>query len=1038
MITGCSHHITARQRVLSALGIGTSMLAINLVLAAAPARAQTTSNAGDAQQSSATPPETSPSQDIVVTGQRASIQSAINIKRHASEVVDSITADDIGKLPDRSVTETLQRVAGVTIDHFIARNDPDHYSVEGSGVTIRGLTFTRSELNGRDTFSANGGRVLSFEDVPPELLAGVDVYKDPSADHIEGGIGGLVNLRTRLPFDSPGQVISVSGAGSWGDLRQKWEPSVSGLYSNHWQTGIGEIGILVDGAFSRSDTRTDGIQTEAYYPRTDLVAGKTVYVPKGFDWRTLLFARQRIGAYGALQWKPADNLEFVATFFQSRYKFHWDEDAIFSQTNAYNITPAPGTQFTYDSRGNFVSGTEVDNVASDGGMPFNDDVRSADQHSTTTDIAGTLTWRPTQRLKVMLDLQHVHAGLTGFDSTVATGVNLPSQTVNLAGGGAPSISVDQSYLDNAANYYWAFTMDELQKNKANEWAYRADTDIDLDTGGFLKSFRLGGRIANVDAVNKGSPYNWQPVSQTWQVGALPTGQGALATSSQPGSGATFTSLASLARFPLVSQLYSFAGNYFHGAANVPTKVVFPAVSQATGYPNSYDQIHQIATTLCNERIAQLEALGVPRSPTAANPSPFAYPTCPSFALTAFGDAQTNIQSEDDYAIYGLLKFGLDNQGIPLSGNIGLRWVHSNTESAGFVVDPQATTGIPPLPFNGASRPQNYKTKYDYFLPSLNLLYKLTPDVQLRFAAARAMTRPDYSQLQAYTTLSANYDQTQGTYSFTGTGVGNPLLKPITSSQLDGTIEWYSGRASSLTFDVFYKHLNNIIRNVTGPLVSSGYTFQVTEPFNVGTADVRGFEIGFNQSFDFLPGLLSGFGITSNFTFVDSSTKINTSSLVANSAAYTSALGVDTNGRVFGDLPLEGLSKYSYNLTGYYEKGILSARLAYNWRSRYLLAVNVNGTQGTDGTPLTAGGVSCDTAANAHCVTFGLPTYNDAYGQLDGSIFFKLFHNKVSIGVEAQNLLNSENRVLMQQSSGLLGRAWFVSDRRYTGSVRVTF
>jgi outer membrane receptor protein involved in Fe transport len=206
--------------------------------------------------------------DIVVTGQRAAVASAIAIKRNADQVVDSISADDIGKLPDRSVTETLQRITGVTIDHFISRADPDHFSVEGSGVNIRGLTFVRSELNGRDAFSANGGRVLSFQDVPPELLAGIDVYKDPSADLIEGGIGGSVNLRTRLPFDSKKTVVSLSASGSWGDLAKSWQPSVSGLFSTRWDTPIGEIGVLADVAFSRSVTRTDGIQVEPYYPRT--------------------------------------------------------------------------------------------------------------------------------------------------------------------------------------------------------------------------------------------------------------------------------------------------------------------------------------------------------------------------------------------------------------------------------------------------------------------------------------------------------------------------------------------------------------------------------------------------------------------------------------------------------------------------------------------------------------------------------------------------------------------------------------------------
>lgn len=108
---------------------------------------------------------------VVVSGQRAALQSAQKLKQDADEVVDSIVAEDIGKLPDRSVTEILSRVVGVTMDRSMT-NDPQHYAVEGSGIAIRGLTYVRSELNGRESFSANGGRSLSFTDVPPELMAG--------------------------------------------------------------------------------------------------------------------------------------------------------------------------------------------------------------------------------------------------------------------------------------------------------------------------------------------------------------------------------------------------------------------------------------------------------------------------------------------------------------------------------------------------------------------------------------------------------------------------------------------------------------------------------------------------------------------------------------------------------------------------------------------------------------------------------------------------------------------------------------------------
>ena len=112
-----------------------------------------------------------------MTGLRGSLQSAQEIKRNSDQIVDSISATDISSLPDRSVTEALQRVPGVAIDHLFAPNDTNRFSAEGSGVVIRGMTQVRSELNGRDVFSARNTRGLSFEDVPSELMSGVDVYE---------------------------------------------------------------------------------------------------------------------------------------------------------------------------------------------------------------------------------------------------------------------------------------------------------------------------------------------------------------------------------------------------------------------------------------------------------------------------------------------------------------------------------------------------------------------------------------------------------------------------------------------------------------------------------------------------------------------------------------------------------------------------------------------------------------------------------------------------------------------------------------------
>ena len=173
------------------------------------------------------------------------------------------------------MTEALQRIPGVAIDHLFAPSDTNRFSAEGSGVTVRGLTQVRSELNGRDVFSARNTRGLSFEDVPAELMSGVDVYKNPSADMIEGGIAGTVNLRTRKPHGPRGLHGGVTGSVNFGDFSEETKPQGSLLLSNTWDTDLGTFGALVDIAYSELATRTDSIQFGRPFRRNAAEVGAT-------------------------------------------------------------------------------------------------------------------------------------------------------------------------------------------------------------------------------------------------------------------------------------------------------------------------------------------------------------------------------------------------------------------------------------------------------------------------------------------------------------------------------------------------------------------------------------------------------------------------------------------------------------------------------------------------------------------------------------------------------------------------------------------
>jgi TonB-dependent receptor len=948
---------------------------------------------------------------VVVTGQRAALQSAQKIKQDADEVVDSIVADDIGKLPDRSVTEVLQRVVGVTIDRTMSKGDPEHYSVEGSGVNIRGLSYVRSELNGRDSFSANGGRSLNFEDVPPELMAGVDVYKDPSAEQIEGAVGGLVNLRTALPFDFKGRKFAASVDKTYSELKKgKTSPSGSVMFSNRWKTGFGEVGALIDLAYSESGTRTDAFQVEPYYPRSDVVAGKTVWVPKGSQWRTLEFNRKRQGAYGALQWKKDATLNSSLTFFKSRYKMHWDEQAIFAQSNAYNILVSPDA--TFDSKGGLLTGTLTD--PADKGIGFGADTRSADRKSDTTDIAWHISWRPNSDWALDTDIQRIRATTTSFDSTVATGIQMPSETIDLRGD-VPTLSftdAQRAYLADPANYYWAFTMEHQDRSHAGEWAFRQDAKYTFDNP-VLRDIRFGVRFTDRDAVTENSnpSYNWAAVSQTWQEGWDISG---LAYLGDP-------------RFSNGIQIHSF-NNFFNNNTSVP-KLVFPNVALATGYPGSYATLHSYHDILCHEQ----------NGPNG---------NCAAWKPATFGTdpSGTNDQSERTGAAFTQLRFGFDDLKYPVDGNVGLRYVKTQMTAHGYTVFTPATSTKAGVPvFTAFSKKQDFSNDYNNVLPSLNLRLKATDKLQFRFAMATGISRPDFTDLQGYTTLSQNVDNTTGQVTYTGTGTGNPNLRPVRSHQFDLTGEWYFAPSGSVTVALFNKQLKDvIIKQSYGYDVADNtgkaYTYTVTGPVNGADGHARGAEIAYQQYFDMLPGWLSGFGVQANYTYVDSKTDLHQAVHSVYCSGGNTAdnynlnlNGCDVDGKTFGDLPLIGLSRQSYNLALLYDKGPLSARLAWNWRSKNLQNVNVNGTQGTDGTDTNP----ASPTVGQHNVAWALPTWADSYGQLDASVFYN-FTPDLSLGLEAQNLTDSKARQLMQQGVGFKGRAWFVSGPRYTVKLRYSF
>ncbi len=931
------------------------------------AQAQEITQAQEPEQQEATEEEAEApvfTGEIIVTSQRQAIKSAQEVKLEAIQIVDSVVATDIEKLPDRSVTEALQRIPGVTITHFQNLNDPEHFSVEGAGVMVRGLSMVRSELNGRDSFTADGGRALSFQDVPPELMQRVDVYKNQTADLIEGGIGGTVNLITKKPFDYDGMEVAATVEGNYGNFVDELSPAASVLFSNRWAVGGGEIGVLFDLAYSEAATRTDGIYARAFFPRTDIVEGETVYFPRGADWRTYTFDRTRKGAYGVFQWRVNDEVEMAFQIFNSQYEEYWDEYSMFMSNWEYAPIPYDADSVVYDAGNRFISGRTTG--AHTLGHVMGQATRFAERDSETTDYSYTLNWRPNYKWQVDFDLQRVDSTVQGLDSTIGAGLGLPYMDLDFSGS-RPIIGVPTDHMADVSNYYLGFTMDNQRDNAADEFAARLDATLNGDNQVF-HTFKFGLRMTDTDSENHDTSYDWQPIYQDWMWWwALPPDFLPEADPSQM----TFVELS----------------DFYRGGATYPGGHWSPAMWLAEGFPQTYLDLHQEAGDSGN------------------------YWCCyGAITVRDINDPQyTNIQNEKTRGVYAMSLFGWYDLKYPISGNIGVRVVETENSTEGWVVYPTTITDSEGnMGFYQDPEQISVSNKYTNVLPSLNLRVNFRDNLLLRFAASRAISRPNFGDMQAYRILSAALPPGTGIedgpeledFILTADLWDNPMLEPVESDQFDLSFEWYFSEYGGMAHaNLFYKNIDGIISRAYTNEEYGGWDYAVTQPTNNSSGSLKGFELGLKKFFDGLPGFLRGFGVDLTYTYIDSD-------LVLADVNQP----IDTDGSTYGDLPLIGISEQAYNATLIYELGRFSSRLAYNWRSEWLMSIGANGYQANDR-------------------SWRLPVYTDDYGQLDASLQFRIAKS-FSIALMAINLTNAETTLIAAQNAAGDHKSMYVNDTTY--------
>ena len=925
-------------------------------------------------------------EEIVITGQRASLESAQDIKKNAEVIVDSITAVDIGALPDRSVAEALQRVPGVSLQRTNENRDPARLAAEGGGVFIRGLSWVRTELNGHDVFSASNGRSLGFEDVSADLMAGVDVYKSPSAALIEGGIGGTVNLRTRNPFDSTKRIIAISADYNYAELLGEGFASGNALYSDRFDTELGEVGVLVSVSQGNIGNRTDSIQTARFDSYTS--GGSTKYLPNVLGQRRIDWEQVRNSYTGVLQWAPNDDLSFIARVIHADASPKDIEHALqVSGDGGGNIGTGSG-KFSYSSDGVLQSG-----VIENSTISLN--TRYGERESNTDDYSVGFKYSPDDHWTFNGDLQHIKSTSEVLSMTAFTSLQRADGAFNNSGvwtsfdiNKYPHINVSSPNRQAAQNqHYWAAAMDHLEDNVADETAARLDADYSFDDS-FVKSFRFGVRATDRNAETRQTGWNWGLLSaQPW--------------------GNPWMAKATLDKAAVSeSELFTF-DNFFRGDIPVGGVGWFPKESTLTSNTGAYEALKGTVTN------------GWGWSPL----------TSTSYeSVSAYGDnvsAGLNEQNEKTAAGYAELRFGDDDGSIfgkQFDGNIGIRVVETDNSSigkssAGGLGDQCATSSSADCAnakafitvFNAQlGTNKNFASNYTNVLPSFNMRVQLQDDLQLRLGLSKTMVRPDFSKTRPYQLLSFTFegDKFNANKPHTLTS-GAPDLKPTLSNNLDASLEWYFAPTGSVTAAVFYKDISDYIMGVTDStqLTHGGktYSFENTHQVNGSSGKLKGIEFGYQQFFDFLPGAWSGLGIQSNFTYIDNQgganpvVNINDSNQLNNANAEK--------------MPLEGMSRTNYNIALMYSKYDIDARLAYNWRERYLLTTS---------------------AANAN-----RPVWMNDYGQVDGSVFYTV-NDSLKLGVQATNIANATTTMDIGYPSQVSPYSWTAGERRIAFVVRAQF
>jgi TonB-dependent receptor len=941
---------------------------------------------------------------------RGAAMSSVAVKRDAMEVVDSISAEDIGKLPDPNVEETLTRIPGV--QGYRYGGEGASPSGNGSGLTIRGLSGqTASQVNGRAYFTA-GSREFNLEDAIPGMIAGVDVYKNPSAEHIEGGIGGLVNIRTRKPSDFKGPTATVSTNARYNDLAKKVDPEVFALLANRYDMGGGSrIGVMAAFAFQKSTGRSDsnpanrgpdfrrvvGADTPEY---AQLAAANTgndpgkpmaTYVGRGdVSYLAPVTMRPTSATVGpnmpdtsGLTAAQAANIIsttavnanlFQETIMRERKGLNLAADYRVDNTLRFYVE-SNYNYYLYHQNYRFIwadTGNNIQNLKTQA-SPVTESMVNRNFNGGSNDVLAS------QRL---LSGTWLNSSLRPWG-----GDEHSPYSTWIGAGGAEWSPTSALYLKADFSY---IKSDRRQDNRRVEMAGAAGKtwDVTRYADGEPHTMTYGGPSLSDPGnfVFSGFPLSWQHWDDKGNATAL---DGAYAFES-----GFFDKIKFGTRYATQQSLYTNRGNFW--VLTTDGKALAADRSNAIPVSSKTDML-QNAPTNYMKGMAGYSGGYVVWNPDhlLGNQVSQQFPASniPDENNFPENTGARRLMKESTLAGYLVGDFSaFDDR---LKGNVGARVVRTKSTAVAKVADPAHT---------GATVDYSRTTTYTNVLPTFNATYDLAKDFLVRFGAGRGMTRPDLGSLNP----SITYDPGLGT-----ANLGNPDLRPQTSTSYDLSLERYFSATNYVAAAVFDKQIKGFFSPVaqcmTVPFAppysggtSNGCTngqYLATQQVNAAPGYARGAELS-GQWFFGGDHWYKNFGVAGNYTYVKTSNPVN----YGTTAAPIWITSVQ---------PLA--SKNSYSLSALYEDNKLSGRIVYTWRSPQLMgAVN----------PMNALGSG----------------YVGAYGLLDASLNYAIDEH-LTLTLNASNLTDKAPQRYVGETpnleANLLGQ-YMENGRNFSVGLRYKF